>query len=59
MLNWISNNWGSILVVAVIICILALIIVKMISDKKKGKSTCGHGCANCAMYGKCHEYTSK
>jgi hypothetical protein len=26
----------------------------MIRDKKAGKSSCGCGCANCAMAGKCH-----
>ena len=32
----------------------ALEIGQMIKDKKKGKSSCGCGCSNCAMAGKCH-----
>jgi hypothetical protein len=27
----------------------------MVVAKKKGKTTCGCGCANCAMNGTCHK----
>lgn len=45
-----------------IICILLIIIIcgiimKMIQDKKQGKSCCSGGCQGCASQGACH--TSK
>ena len=40
-------TWGSILVLAVIAVIVAAVIVKMIKDKKSGKSSCGGDCSSC------------
>ncbi len=54
MLSWIINNIGTIVVALIICTIAAIIIVKMIKDKKKGKSSCGCGCSNCPMSGSCH-----
>ncbi|MEE1056354.1 MAG: FeoB-associated Cys-rich membrane protein [Acutalibacteraceae bacterium] len=54
MLNWISENIGTISVSAVLILIIGLIIFKLIRDKKKGKSSCGCGCSSCPMNGSCH-----
>ena len=54
MTAWLMNNWGSILVVTVLTVIIALIIIKMIKDKKSGKTSCGCGCSNCAMRESCH-----
>ena len=31
------------------------VIVTMIKNKKKGKSSCGCNCAHCAMAGSCHK----
>ena len=39
-------TWGSILVLAVIAVIVAAVIVKMIKDKKSGKSSCGGDCSS-------------
>ena len=55
MLGWIVANLSTIIVCAVLIAVLAAIIVSMFRDKKKGKSSCGCGCANCAMSGTCHK----
>ena len=54
MLAWLQQNWGSILVVAVVAVIFASVIVCRIRAKKQGKSTCGCGCEQCAMQGMCH-----
>lgn len=54
MLGWIAANFSTIIVCAVLIAVLAAIIASMLRDKKKGKSSCGCGCANCAMSGTCH-----
>lgn len=54
MLVWLAENIGTILILAALIAIVAAIIVSMRRDKKRGKSSCGCGCAHCAMNGSCH-----
>lgn len=54
MLVWIAENIGTILILAALIAIVAMIVVGMLRDKKKGKSSCGCNCAHCAMHGACH-----
>ena len=54
MLQWIGENVGSIIAVIVLAVLLGAIIVKMINDKKSGKSGCGCGCEHCAMKDSCH-----
>lgn len=55
MLAWITENIGTILISAGLLLIVVLIIVKLVRDKKKGKSSCGCNCAHCAMSGSCHK----
>lgn len=55
MINWIINNAATIIICAVLICIVAAVIINQVKSKKSGKSSCGHGCANCAMHGECHK----
>ncbi|MEZ3420486.1 MAG: FeoB-associated Cys-rich membrane protein, partial [Eubacterium sp.] len=50
---------ATILVAATVIVILAAIILKMISDKKKGNTSCGCGCENCAASEICHKKENK
>lgn len=45
---------GTFIVAVVLAAIISLIIVNLVRDKKQGKTSCGCGCANCAMKGKCH-----
>ncbi len=54
MLEFLTANIGTILIGLLVAGIIALIILSMVLDKKKGKSSCGCGCANCAMKGSCH-----
>ena len=54
MLEWLSANWGTILVILVLAVVVALIVRTLIRDKKAGRSSCGAGCAGCAMKGSCH-----
>ena len=56
MFAWIAENIGTIIICLVLILIVALIIVNLIKDKKKGKTTCGNNCAHCAMAGSCHQH---
>ncbi len=55
-MTWLLNNWGTILTVVVLAAVVALIVRYMIKNKKAGKSSCGAGCAHCAMHGECHKY---
>ena len=48
MAAWFSQNWGSIVAAVIIAAILALIIWKLVRDRKKGKRGCGgSSCAGC------------
>lgn len=54
MLTWLMENMATIIISAVLIFVVAAIIVSMVRGKRKGKSSCGCGCAGCAMNGACH-----
>lgn len=58
MLSFITENLGTIIVCAVLIIVLAAVIAHLIQNKKKGKSSCGCGCAGCAMKDSCHSNTA-
>ena len=47
MLNFIVSNLATILVGAVVVAILALVVVKLIRDKKSHVSSCSCGCSGC------------
>lgn len=47
---------GTVIVGAILAAILIAVAVKLIKDKKKGRSSCGSNCAHCAMAGKCHNH---
>ena len=54
-MGFITANIGTIVVGLIVAAIIAIVIYGMIKDKKNGKTTCGCGCANCAMKGTCHK----
>ena len=61
MLSWLQANIGSIVVVLVLVAVIALIIRRLILDKKAGRhicggscGSCGGSCAGCPMHGQCH-----
>jgi len=51
---WLAENVGTIAVGALLIVIFGAIVMKLIKNKKEGKSSCGCGCSDCAMRGQCH-----
>lgn len=55
MLAFLAENLATIIIAVIVIGILAAIIAKMIKDKKKGKTSCGCGCENCAASEICHK----
>lgn len=54
MLQWISENLGTIMIAGALLVVILLISIHLIRNKKSGKSSCGCGCAHCAMAGQCH-----
>lgn len=54
MFDWIINNIGSIIVLLAVVAIVTLVIVKIVRDKRRGKSSCSCGCGGCAMKDTCH-----
>ncbi len=55
-MEWMINNIGTILISVALAAVLVLIAVKLIKDKRNGKSSCGGNCAHCAMGGSCHKH---
>lgn len=39
---------------AILMAVVAAIILNLLKNKKKGRSTCGCSCSACAMAGSCH-----
>ncbi len=59
MLEWLQNNWSTLFVGAIMLVIVGLIVMKMIKDKRSGRSIgCGCGCKDCALSDKCHSKKS-
>ena len=60
MLTWIMGNMATIIISTVLLLVVAAVIAGMVRGKRKGKSSCGCGCASCpagsrcAMNGACH-----
>lgn len=48
MLEFLQNNWGSLMVGAIILAVVVLIVIKLVRDRKAGKFTCGGNCGPAA-----------
>jgi len=53
-MKFLTDNLGTIIVTLIVLVIVSLIIIKMIKDKKHGKSSCGCDCKNCPNSPYCH-----
>ena len=54
MIGRLADNASTIIVGLILLVIVIGIIRHIIKDKRRGKSSCGCGCSNCAMKGLCH-----
>ena len=59
MLAWFAMNWGTILVLCILLSIVAAIVFTLRRDRKLGKNSCGVRCAGCGGHcagcaGGCH-----
>lgn len=55
MLQFLAEIWGTLLVGVILAAVVALIIVKLRRNKKKGQTSCGCGCSNCPSADMCHK----
>ncbi len=55
MLDFIAQNWGTLFVGGVVLAALVLATVKIVKDKRSGKSSCGCSCSGCPMSESCHK----
>ena len=47
MLEWLKLNIGTIVALLILVAVVALIIRKLVLDKRAGKSCCGGDCRSC------------
>lgn len=59
MLQWLSQNLFTLLIIAVLVAFFGWLVYSLIRDARKGKSSCCGGCAGCAMAGHCHPNAAK
>ena len=44
MLQWFGENLATIVICLVLLAVIALVLIKMVKNKKQGKSSCGCMC---------------
>ena len=54
MIQFLRENWGTILVLAVLLAAAGVAARRMYKNKRDGKPGCGCGCADCPSKGICH-----
>lgn len=56
MAAFFSENLSTILIAAVLVFIVGAIVIKLVKDKRKGKSVgCNCGCKGCPSSSMCHK----
>ncbi|MEA4884546.1 MAG: FeoB-associated Cys-rich membrane protein [Clostridia bacterium] len=56
MLMFLQYNLATILIAALLVCVVALVIWKIVKDKRSGAScNCGCGCKECPSASICHK----
>ena len=53
VIEWLLSNAGTLVVLLILAGIVAGIVISMIRNKKKGKSSCGCPCEDCVMHDRC------
>ncbi|MCD8120149.1 MAG: FeoB-associated Cys-rich membrane protein [Lachnospiraceae bacterium] len=48
MLNWLTANYGSIIVFLILCVIVFFVIRSMVLDRRSGRHSCGGSCAGCS-----------
>ncbi|MBP5372571.1 MAG: FeoB-associated Cys-rich membrane protein [Clostridia bacterium] len=58
-MEFFANNWGTILVGAIVLSIVAAVIVRLVKNKKKGGGCSCSSCSNCASCPMCKNREKK
>ena len=57
--DWLKANLATVIILAILVFVVALIVINLIKNKKQGKTSCGCGCTSCPMSGSCHKQKNK
>ena len=57
MFLWIRENLATVVICAILVLIVAAILVRMVKNKRKGRFSCGCGCADCVMHKSCRHHS--
>lgn len=55
MIQILRENWGTVLVLAVLLAAAVMAARRMYKNKRNGKSGCGCGCSVCPSKGTCRK----
>ena len=58
-MQWLSENWGIVLVGLALLEMVTAIVRRLIRDKGQGRSACGYNCASCPMGVAYHKQSHK
>ncbi|MDO5124456.1 MAG: FeoB-associated Cys-rich membrane protein [Eubacteriales bacterium] len=59
MLEIILANLGTIIIFVCLAAVITGVVVYLVNNRKKGKTSCGCGCSNCALRDTCHSKSQK
>ena len=61
MLTFLTQHAGEIVVCLMLLLIVTAVILRMVKDRRAGKSSCGCGCGcgSCPNAGACHPKTTR
>lgn len=54
MLKIILANLGTIIIFVCLAAVITGVVVYLVNNRKKGKTSCGCGCSGCALRDTCH-----
>lgn len=53
MFAWVIENLATIIIAAVLLAVVILIVAYLVRKKRRGETSCGCGCSDCAMSDSC------
>ena len=54
-MEFIKNNLGTIVVLVILLAVVTLIVIRLVKNKRNGKTSCGCGCEYCENAKYCHK----
>lgn len=53
VIEFLTENLGTAVVLCAVIALVTFLVIKLVKDKKEGKSSCSCGCSACPMSKEC------